>query len=119
MPARMVPPHDPELFRQLEALQQRLASRKSIIHFARGAVASLLGCMLLGGSIKLWLDLPSGKALLGVPGFVLSAAVFAFAVVNLVRGQRLVVRERASFETMLSIRRVLRLDDPSALLPSR
>jgi hypothetical protein len=101
---------------ELDQLQSELASRESITHFARTAVSTTVALLLGGGVAKLFVD-STRTPYLAWGGTVVVLGVVVFATVQYVRGRRAMKSENERIERMLALRRELRLDDPSALLP--
>ena len=101
---------------QLERLQAELSTRQSTLLFARAGVATMVGLIFGGASVKLFID--SAKVpYLGFVATAVALGLFAFAAVSFARGRRALRQELARFEELKALRRALRLDDPSALLP--
>lgn len=112
-----VPPSSPDAREEYAALQAKLSTRRSIRHFAHAAISLIVSFIALATSAKLHLDyayeapqypyLVLGlSVVLGLYGAI--CAIFAVAALR---------KERALFRTMQELRRTLRLDDPSELLP--
>lgn len=102
--------------KQLEALQRELEARMSTFHFAHAAVSLGVGLVLAGGAGKLFWDsirLP----LLGVAAAAISLGCLGYSLFRYARGQSCLRVELERFESLKALRRSLRLDDPSALLP--
>lgn len=102
---------------QLERIQAELASRASVHHFAHSAV-SFLASMIAGGSAARMASdtqqIPAGWAIaLAAVAVALLGYSFARALLGSFRLQE----ERRQFIALKALRRALRLDDPSALLP--
>ena len=101
---------------QLEQLQAELASRQSIVHFAHSGVATMAALIVGGASAKLFHDSLRTPILAWLAALV-SLGLLAYAVVHYRRGRRCMHEEARRYETLLELRRALKLDDPSALLP--
>lgn len=101
---------------ELDQLQSELASRMSITHFARTAVASMIAFILSGGVAKLVVD--SAKLpYLAMAGLAAILGLVTFAVVHYVRGRRAQRVEETRYARMMELRHALHLDDPASLLP--
>jgi hypothetical protein len=111
-----------------DLLQRQLARRDSILHFAHAAISMLLALIAAASAGKLlWdFDLDESIGLLGsqipvgvflVPALVLAFLMLAYSTVRYVMGHQTLSREVKQFAALKSLRAVLRLDDPSALLP--
>ncbi len=109
-------PNDDAL-RELDRLQEQLASRRSVVHFAHSAVSMVLAIIVSGAAGKLFWDLSVRYYLVAVPASALALALATYSVVRYVRGKRLARTELEKYRAMIELRRALRLDDPSALLP--
>ncbi len=103
--------------RQLEQVQGELAARRSTLHFAHAAVSLVVGLLLAGATGKFFWDMPEEKQLFGLPGVAAIAVLLVYAAVRYRRGMQALDSELSRFETLKALRRELRLDDPSALLP--
>jgi hypothetical protein len=105
-----------ELRTQLDQLQESLSVRQSTTHFAHAGVSTIAALLIGGASGKLFYDsirtpvLAWGAALLA-----LGLLVYAFR--NYRAGRKVLADELTRYASMLELRRQLRLDDPSALLP--
>jgi len=108
---------DQQLARQqLERVQKELEARESTIHFAHAGVSLLFALILAGASGKLFWDsirLP----ILGILAAICSATLMVYSVRRYLRGQRALKWELQRYELLRTLRRSLRIDDPSALLP--
>jgi hypothetical protein len=99
---------------QLETLQQSLATRTSVLHFAHAAVSATLTIMV-GGSFRritedgpLWLAVGMGAVTFGLA---------LYTVIRGVMGRQALKVERARFEELQQLRRALNLETSTALLP--
>jgi hypothetical protein len=109
----------------LEALQRELSARQSVLHFAHAAVTSILAVIGAGAAAKMVWDLTRDQVTEAgeagrpwvVPVSILSAGLLVYAVVRYLMGRRALKRELASFAELQSLRRELKLEDPSQLLP--
>jgi hypothetical protein len=98
---------DPRI--KLERLQLELAARSSTTHFTHASI-SLVGALALGlGSFH---PSPVGGAL-----GPLSLALALYGSVRFLVGRHRLKWELERFEALKDLRRTLKLDDPSALLP--
>jgi hypothetical protein len=105
-----------ELRSQLERLQERLATRQSILHFAHAGVSILVALIFAGAAAKLfWDSVRVPLAAFGASG--LSLGLMFYGVLNFTKGRRLLAEELKQYNDLLELRRRLRLDNPSALLP--
>ncbi len=105
-----------QLQAELERLQEGLATRQSILHFAHAGVATIVSLLLAGAAGKLFWDSVKTPKL----AFFITAVVFGlltYAAIHYRRGRRQLADELKSYDSMLELRRRLRLDDPTALLP--
>lgn len=100
-----------------DELLSRLAARRSTTHFAHAAVSLLSGLIFSGAAGKLYWDTEE-LYLWAVAGFAaLGLALVAYSMTRWVLGRRALAWELGEFEKLKALRRELRLDDPSALLP--
>jgi hypothetical protein len=105
-----------ELRSQLEQLQERLATRHSILHFAHAGVSVIVALIFGGAAAKLFWD----SAKVPVLGFVATAVALGLLIYGLVRyskGRRELAEELKRYGDLLELRRRLQLDNPSKLLP--
>jgi hypothetical protein len=105
-----------ELRSQLERLQGSLAARQSILHFAHAGVATLVAFILGGTAAKLFWDSLHAP----VMGFVVTAmalGLVGYGLAHYLWGRRELAGELMRYGDMLELRRRLRLDNPSLLLP--
>ena len=107
---------DENLRSQLDVLQALLAARESTPHLARAAVALVVALILAGAAAKLFHD-SVRLSYLGVLAAAGAAGAALYAAVHYARARRHLADEHARFARLLALRRMLRLDDPSALLP--
>ena len=103
----------------LAALQRELASRKSVLHFAHSAVATILALIAAGTVAKMvWdLDIRPDTEIFVYPVAAFCVACFVYGFVRYLVGRRELQKEIASFAQLQTLRKQLNLDDPSALLP--
>ncbi|NMO20604.1 hypothetical protein HPC49_39005 [Pyxidicoccus fallax] len=105
-----------DLRTQLDRLQESLSVRQSTTHFAHAGVSTIAALLIGGAAGKLFYDslrtpfLAWGAALLS-----LGLVVYAFSRYR--AGRKVLAEELKGYESMLELRRQLRLDDPAALLP--
>jgi hypothetical protein len=105
-----------ELRTQLERLQESLATRQSILHFAHTGVSFIVALILAGAAAKLFWDSAKVPKL----AFVVTAlalGLVSYGVVRYRKGRRELAEELKRYGDMLELRRRLNLDNPSALLP--
>lgn len=107
-----------EAWQELETLQAALASRKSILHLAHAVVSILLAGIAGGAVARMFWDDASERSILAVPMAVMTGLLVCYALVRWVLGRRVLKDERRRFETLMALRRELKVDDPSQLLPS-
>ena len=104
--------------RELDRLQDQVATRASILHFAHGVVSTILSLMSFGLAYLFGQDASArGNGPFAWPAAILAAGLLAYAVWRFWLGRRAYVRELALFQQLRSLRRELKLEDPSALLP--
>jgi hypothetical protein len=107
-----------ERWRQLERLQAQIATRLSITHLARGAVATVFSLMIYGAAALFeWGKNTIDVAPYALPVAGVASALFLFALSRFWLGYRAHLREVVLFAQVQSLRRELKLEDPSALLP--
>ncbi|MBI3183808.1 MAG: hypothetical protein HYZ28_16850 [Myxococcales bacterium] len=102
---------------ELDRLQLELSSRSSVVHFAHAAVSMLLALIIAGMAAKLFWDIQPRYFYLGAAVWLLALGLAAYSVVRYLLGKRVLKVEARMYEELLALRRALRLDDPSALLP--
>jgi uncharacterized membrane protein YebE (DUF533 family) len=101
---------------ELDRLQQELADRRSISHFAQAGIGLVVAMILASAAAKLFWD--SAKTpYLGIVAAIGAVALATYSVVQYVKGKRHLESELSRFEALKSLQRALHLDDPSALLP--
>ncbi len=101
---------------ELERLQRELAARQSVLYFAQSGAALVFALILAGAAAKLFWD-SLRTPILGRGAAALSVGFATWSVLRYRRGQRTLRSEVERFEALKALRRALRLDDPSALLP--
>jgi hypothetical protein len=105
-----------ELRSQLERLQERLAVRQSVLHFARAGVSLIIALLLGGAAAKLFWD--SAKVpVLAFGVSAVSVGLVIYALAHYRKGRRELAEELKRYSDLLELRRQLRLDNPSELLP--
>lgn len=109
---------------ELERLQAQLSARRSIVHYAHAAVAVLAALILASAFVKLYVDQDRlvgwGNSTYRATGHGLllaGGASLLYAAVRAVLGRRWMRREAEQYARLLTLRKTLKLDDPSALLP--
>ncbi|MBN1208727.1 MAG: hypothetical protein JXB05_27950 [Myxococcaceae bacterium] len=105
-----------ELRSQLERLQERLAVRQSVLHFAHTGVSVIIALLLGGAAAKLFWD-SSKVPLLAFAATAVAVGLVLYALVRYRKGRRELAEELKRYSDLLELRRQLRLDNPSALLP--
>lgn len=112
---------DANLREQLEQLQAELASRRSIVHFAHAGVSLVVALIFAGASAKYFYDqfvlVKEEHVLIGAIFAVLSVGLLVYSAARMVLGRKTLKHEKSRYQTMMSVRSALKLDDPSALLP--
>ena len=102
---------------EYDALQQRLAARESIAHYAHAAISIFLGLVFAGGASKLFWDYQLEYLEVVATFCLLSFGLLTHAVARLSLGRRAMTREDVAVKQLTSLRAELGLDDPSVLLP--
>ncbi len=102
---------------ELDSIQAKLASRRSIMHFAKAAVAIVWGLICFGAAGKMLWDLRLELVDFTTPVAVLACVLVAYGLVHWLLGRRELQKELALFQSVKHLREQLRLDDPNALLP--
>lgn len=102
---------------ELDSMQAKLASRKSISHFARAAVAIVWALICAGAAGKMLWDLRLELVDFMTPAAIAAAVLLAYGLVHWMLGRRELVKELELFSHVKQLREQLRLDDPEALLP--
>lgn len=105
-----------ELRSQLERLQERLATRQSILHFAHAAVSLIVALIFGGAAVKLFRDSTMEPAL-GFGATVVALGLLIYSLVRYAKGRRELADELKRYGDLLELRRRLQLDNPSTLLP--
>jgi hypothetical protein len=104
-----------ELREQLRQLQDELASRRSIVHFAHAAVSTLM-TLVAGGLLAHVLYQGQDVRFAWLLGVLCTVGV-SYALVRSWVGRKWLRHEDRRFEALQAVRGALRLDDPEALLP--
>ncbi|WP_224366598.1 hypothetical protein [Hyalangium versicolor] len=107
-------PQDPRS--QLERLQERLATRQSILHFAHSAISFIVALIFSGAAAKLFWD-STKLPVLAFGATTLALALATYALVRYLKGRRELAEELKRYGDLLELRRQLNLDNPSTLLP--
>jgi hypothetical protein len=105
-----------ELRSQLDHLQESLATRQSVLHFAHTGVSFIIAMLLAGAAAKLFWD----SVRVPVVAFATTAVclgLVVYALSHYRKGRRALAEELKRYGDMLELRRRLKLDNPSALLP--
>jgi hypothetical protein len=108
-----------ESWRRLEQLQDELSTRASVLHFAHAAVSLVATLMLGGAGFKMLKDLAGEELSFAYGVLGIAGALLTYALIRTAYGFIAKRREQQRFTVLQSLRRQLRLDDPSALLPLR
>ncbi len=103
----------------LAALQAKLESRRSTLHFAHSSVSIILALIAAGTVAKIYwdLDIRPDTEILVVPVSILSFVFFVYGTVRYVLGRKVLKDELVQFAELKVLREQLHLEDPSALLP--
>jgi SNF family Na+-dependent transporter len=102
---------------ELDSIQAKLASRKSISHFARAAVAIMWALICAGAFGKMLWDVKLELIDFATPAAMVAAVLLSYGIVHWLLGRRELAKELELFTTVKRLREQLRLDDPEALLP--
>jgi len=103
--------------RELDRLQAQIATRLSITHLARGAVSTIFSLMIFGlAGLFEWGKTPRTVPY-ALPIAVAASLLLLFALSRFWLGYRAHLREVVLFAELQSLRRELKLEDPSMLLP--
>jgi hypothetical protein len=104
--------------RELDRLQAQVASRTSIVHLAHGAVSTLFALMILAlAGLFEWGKNVRDVTAYAPPVALAGLALLLYAASRYVLAYRAHLREVVIFAELQSLRRELRLEDPSVLLP--
>ena len=101
---------------EFERLQKELESRRSVTHFARAGLSSLLALISAAAAAKLFYD-SIRFPILGLVAAVMCVALITYATRQYRKGRRLLKLELEHFESLKALRRTLRIDDPFVQLP--
>lgn len=105
-----------DLYEQHEQLREALATRQSTYFFAHAGVSFIVALILSGATGKLFWDSVRTPYLAWLLAAV-TLGLLVYAVSSYRKARVFLVDELARYETLLELRRRLRLDDPAALLP--
>jgi hypothetical protein len=105
-----------DLRARFDQLQESLATRQSTTHFAHAGVSTIAALLLGGAAGKLFYDSLRTPLLAWFVALV-SVGLLVYAFRRYRAGRRVLADELKRYETLLELRRQLRLDDPAALLP--
>ena len=105
-----------ELRSQLERLQESLATRQSILHFAHTGVSFIVAMLLAGAAAKLFWD-SARVPVVAFAATMVSLGLVAYGLSHYGKGRRAMAQELERFAALLELRRQLKLDNPSQLLP--
>jgi len=98
-------------------MQAKLASRKSIAHFARAAVAIVWSLICAGAAGKMLWDLRLELFDFMTPAVIAAAVLLVYGTFHWLLGRKELAKELVLFADVKRLREQLRLDDPNALLP--
>lgn len=104
------------LHEQLERLQEALSTRQSTLLFAHAGVSFVVSVILGCATAKLFWDSARAPYVAWL-GLAATVGLFVYGLARYRKGRTVLADELVRYETMLELRRRLRLDDPSALLP--
>lgn len=110
----MTPHADPS--RELQRIQEELSIRRSTSFFARAGISFVGAFMFAGTAIKLLWD-SSRISYLGIGSAFIFIALAWYGFFQYRAGKRWAQEEEMKYVRLLSLRRELSLEDPSALLP--
>jgi|CXWL01.1.fsa_nt_gi hypothetical protein len=113
----MTDPDTQKAREEYAALQAQLATRRSIRHFAHAAISLLVSFTALATAAKLHLDYHYEFPQYAYAALGFAALLALYGAVCAVLGFVAHRKERAQFRLLQELRRALRLDDPSELLP--
>lgn len=105
-----------DLRARLDQLQESLSVRQSTTHFAHAGVSTIVALLVGGAAGKLFYD-SLRTPLLAWAAALLSLGLLVYAFSRYRLGREVLAEELKRYESMLELRRQLRLDDPAALLP--
>ena len=104
------------LHEQLERLQEALSTRQSTLLFAHAGVSFVVSVILGCATAKLFWDSARAPHVAWL-GLAATVGLGLYGLVRYRQGRTVLADELVRFETLLELRRRLRLDDPTALLP--
>ncbi len=96
-----------------DAVLSSLSTRESTLHFAHGAVSSLLFVALAGTAGKLWWDFSTTHPEYAAAFAGLSALALGYALVRFAMGARLNGQERQLLRRLRELRKALGVDAPA------
>jgi hypothetical protein len=105
-----------ELRSELERLQESLATRQSILHFAHTGVSFIIALLLAGAAAKLFWD-SVRVPLVAFAATSVSLGLVVYGLSHYSKGRRALAEELKRYADLLELRRQLKLDNPSQLLP--
>lgn len=100
---------------EYDEVQARLASRRSIEHYAHAAVSIFVGLIFAGATSKLYWDTELKFLEVELAFALVSAGLLTHAVARLSLGRRAMQREDAELPRLTALRRELGVDDPRPL----
>jgi hypothetical protein len=108
---------NPEQLRsELDRLQESLATRQSVLHFAHTGVSFIVAMLVAGAAAKLFWD-SMRVPLLAYVATLLSLGLTIYGLSHYFKGRRALAGELKRYGDLLELRRQLKLDNPSQLLP--
>jgi hypothetical protein len=105
-----------ELRSELDRLQESLATRQSVLHFAHTGVSLIIAMLLAGAAAKLFWD-SVRVPLVAFAAAAVSLGLVAYGLSHYGKGRRALAEELKRYADLLALRRQLKLDNPSQLLP--
>jgi hypothetical protein len=104
------------LHEQLERLQEALSTRQSTHLFAHAGVSCIVSMILGCATAKLFWDSTKAPHVAWL-GLAATVALVIYGLARYRQGRTVLADELVRYESLLELRRRLRLDDPAALLP--
>jgi hypothetical protein len=104
------------LHEQLERLQEALSTRQSTLLFAHAGISFVVSVIFGCATAKLFWDSARAPYVAWL-GLAATVGLGLYGLVRYRQGRTVLADELVRFETLLELRRRLRLDDPTALLP--
>ncbi|MFY0576086.1 hypothetical protein ACN28S_18530 [Cystobacter fuscus] len=101
---------------QFDRLQEALSTRQSTQLFAHAGLAFIAALILGGATGKLFWDSTRAPYVAWL-GLLATVGLLVYGLLRLSKARTVLADELARYATMMELRRQLRLDDPSALLP--